>query len=248
MLVVPLALVSGYLLGFFYRGELRVDPVLLLNWPSYVIWGIVPAATGAILGILTSKSFAPGSEKMLGMALLLSLGLYGVALGEAFLLALLLWPNAMQDNAFMGIGFLAMSFINMASLLVLGSLISVRVHWLLAIGVFLLSLLAAFGLVWLFPSDRTIVFSLTYGGVVVVLSLILLGRVKGVWSALWRTLLVAGAGAAITIAVVVARGPDAWKYPPNGLDVVLVSLGVGALILIVGYWFARSGRKPVLQG
>ncbi len=242
MLVVPLALVSGYLLGFFYRAELD----LLLMWPNYVIWAIVPAATGAILGILTSKSFATGSEKMLGMALLLSLGLYGVALGEAFLPALLLWPNALQDNAFMVIDFLAMSFINMASLLVLGSLISVRVHWLLAIGVFLLSLLAALGLGWLFPSDRTIVFSLTYGSVV--LSLILLGRVKGVWSALWRTLFVAGAGAAIAIAVLVARGPDAWKYPPNGLDVVLVSLGVGALILIVGYWFARRGRKPVLQG
>jgi hypothetical protein len=245
ILVVPLAFVIGQILmPFLYSGA---GPDLLLAWPSYVIGGIVPA-TGALLGILTSKSFAPASQPMLGMALLLSMGLYGVALGEAFLLALLLWPNALQDNAFLGVGFLAMSYLNLASLLVLGSLISANVHWLLALGVFLLSLLAAFGLGWLFPSQQAIVFSLTYGVVVIVLSLILLARVKGVWSALWRPLLVAGTGAAIAIAVLVARGPDAWRYPPNGLDVLLVSLGVGVLILIGGYWFARSGRKPVLQG
>ncbi len=243
MLVVPLAFVSGQILMpiLVYGG---LD--LLLTWPTYVIEGMVPA-TGAILGIMTSKSFAPESEPMLGMALLLSLGLYGVALGEAFLLALLLWPNALQEDPFLGVVFLAMGFIAMASLLVLGSLISANVHWLLALGVFLLSLLAAFGLGWLFPSQQPLVFLLTYGVVVVVLSLIPLVRVKGVWAALWRPLLVAGAGAASAIAVLVARGPDAWRYPPNGVDVALVSLGVGALILIVGYWFARSSRKSILQ-
>ena len=246
MLVVPFALAIGQILGTILLYGAELEPVLL-NWSTNVFFGTVPAAIGAILGILTSKSFAPGSAQYLSMTLLLSMGLYVVALGEAFLVALLLWPNAMQDNAFMTIGFLAMIFILMGSFLVLGSLISMKVHWLLAIGVFLLSLLAAFVQGWLFPSNQTIVFwFLTYGGVVVLLSLILLGRVKGVWSALWRTLLVASVGATIVIAVLVARGPDDWKYPPDGLDVLLLSLGVGALILIVGYWFARKGRPSRL--
>ncbi len=246
MLVVPFAFVVGQILmPILVPFGAGFD--LLLAWPSYVIGAVVPA-TGAILGILTSKSFAPRSEPMLGMALLLSLGLYGVALGEAFLLALLLWPNALQEDPFLGVVFLAMDFICAASLLVLGSLISAKVHWLLALGVFLLSLLAAFGLGWLFSSQQPLVFFLTYGVVVVVLSLILLARVKGVWATLWRPLLVAGAGAAIAIAVLVARGPDAWRNPPNGIDVVLVSLGIGALILVAGFWFAmRRSKKPVLQ-
>jgi hypothetical protein len=248
VLVVSIAIAIGQILGttLSYGSGLELT---LLNWPIYVIFGIVPAAIGAVIGILTRKSIVPGSAHYLSMTLLLSLGLYGVALGEAFLVALLLWPNAMQDNAFMTIGFLAMIFILMGSFLVLGSLFSMKVHWLLAIGVFLISLLAAFVQGWLFPSNQTIVFwSLTYGGVVVLLSLILLGRVKGIWSVLWRTLLVTVVGTTIVIAILVVRGPDDWKYPPYGLDVLLVCLGVGALILIVEYLLARKSRKPILQG
>lgn len=186
----------------------------------------------------------PVRARYLSMVFLLSIGLYGAALGEAFLVALMLWPNAMQDNAFMTIGFLAMFMILMGSLLLLGSLISAQVHWLMTIGVFFLSLLAAFAQGWLFPSYQNIVsWCLTYGALAILLSLILLCLAKGIWSVLWRTLLVTVAGLATVIAVLVARGPDDWKYPPDGLDILLVTLVVGALILIVEYLFIRKSKK-----
>ncbi len=54
MLVVPLAFVSGQILMPILLPGARPD--LLLMWPSYVIGAVVPT-TGAILGIMTSKSF-----------------------------------------------------------------------------------------------------------------------------------------------------------------------------------------------
>lgn len=86
------------------------------------------------------------------------------------------------------------------SLLILASLLCLRVHWLLVIAVLLLALLTPYGEGRLFPTDPAswaTTWFLTYGAVVVVLSLLLLGRRKGVWLALWRTLLVTGASAAM---------------------------------------------------
>lgn len=196
------------------------------------------------------RTNAPGRVQVLGMSLL-SIGFYGEALGEGVLLVLLLWPYALQNDFFLAPFFLAVFLVFSASLLILASLFILKVHWLAAIGAFLLSLLAAFGQGWLFPNDATygtIYWSFTYGGVMVLLSLILLSRVKGVWSALWRTLLVAGAGAAIAIAVLVARGPDDWKTASNGSDFMLLSLVIGVLIPIAVYWLVRIGREPGLKG
>lgn len=174
--------------------------------------------------------------------ILLSLGLYGVALGEALWLALLFWPYVLQNDVFLWPFFLAMGLVLLASVLILASLPGLQVHWLLVIGTFLISLLAASGQGWLFPNDPTygtVYWSLTYGGAIVVLSLVLLGRVKGAWPVLWRTLLVTGVGAAIPIVFLIMRGAGDWEAPPYGLDVELVSLVFSVLTIVAGFWLNR---------
>jgi len=190
---------------------------------------------------------APGKTQVQSMPLL-ALGLYGVILGEAFLVALLLWPNALQDDSFMTIGFLAFGFVFIASLLILASLISMKVHWLLVVGVFLFSLFVTIGQGWVFPSTSNLVYEfITFGSAVAVLSLILLVLTKGIWQVLWRTVLVAVVGAAIPITILAVRGPDAWKYLPFGLDILLVSLVVGALIPIAAIRFTKARREHRFQ-
>jgi hypothetical protein len=90
---------------------------------------------------------------------------------------------------------------------------------------------------------------------VVLLSLILLGRVRGIWSFLWRTLLVTGVSAAIvyTVAYISAQVAAAGPLPINGQPPAgspvypLVSLLVGSLdILIIVYWLTRKGVESSL--
>jgi hypothetical protein len=121
---------------------------------------------------------APGcSRRALGIGFL-SVGLIGMAFGEALLLALLLSPTALQNDASFGTYFLALFLVPICSLPVLISLFLLKVHWLLAIGAFLLPLLVAYayGQGWLFPRDPNIASAygvLIYGSGVIVLSLIL---------------------------------------------------------------------------
>jgi hypothetical protein len=120
------------------------------------------------------------------------MGLYGIALGEAVQWALQFWPGTSQNDATFTPLFLALFLVVGASLLLLVSLLVLKVHWLLVIAAFLLSLLTPFVQGRLFPADVTLWTTnwfLTYGGGVVVLSFILLGRLKGVRPVLWRTLL-----------------------------------------------------------
>src|SRR5258706_16420997 len=201
---------------------------------------------------------APAGTKVPGMVLL-SLGLYGMVLGWTVPLALLSWPGAMgNDSSFEGL-FLALVLLVGGSLLILASLLCLKVHWLLVIGVLLLALLAPYVQGKLFPTDPAswaTNWFLTYGAVVVVLSLILLGRVKRLWPALWRTLLVTGASAAIVSAVayicaqVAAAGPGSINgQPPAGSPVYpLTSLFVGSIaILLIVSWLTRKGRASSLS-
>lgn len=174
------------------------------------------------------------------------MGLYGMALGEAVQWALQFWPGTSQNDATLTPLFLALFFVVGASLLVLASLLILKVHWLLVIGAFLLSLLAPFVQGRLFPADKslwTTNWFLTYGGGVVVLGFILLGRVKGVWPVLWRTLLVTAAGAAIPIAVLVLRGPADWEQPIASVVFPLVSLLVGAVLIRIVVILAHQKRQ-----
>jgi hypothetical protein len=180
---------------------------------------------------------APRGTPVLRMSLL-AMGLYGMVLGEATQLVDQ-FGRPIETDISIGPFFIGLFFVIVASLLILASLFSLKVHWLLVIGVLPLSLLASFVQGRLFPTNPgywATLWFLTYGSVVVVLSLILLGRVKGVWPALWRVLLVTGAGAAIASAVVVAHGPDGWAF--------LVSVVVGVLILIVESRLTTTVRDP----
>jgi hypothetical protein len=193
----------------------------------------------------TNKASGAGRTQALSSTLL-SLGCYGVALGEALWLALLLWPYVLQNDVFLWPFFLATGLVFLASLLILASLPGLHVHWLLVVGTFLVSLLAAYGQGWLLPNAPTYgtaYWSLTYGGAVLVLSLVLLGRVKGVRPVLWRTLVVTGVGAALPVVFLILRGPADWEAPLYGLDVQLVGLVFGILTPIAGYRLNGTTRK-----
>src|SRR5450759_1258895 len=122
--------------------------------------------------MVRKKANGAGKTQVLSRTLL-SLGLYGVALGEALWLALLFWPYVLQNDVFLWPFFLATGLVFVASVLILLSLPGLQVHWLLAVGTLLISLLVASGQGLLFPNDPTYgtaYWSLTYGGAVVVLS------------------------------------------------------------------------------
>ncbi len=207
---------------------------------------------------MSENAKVPAGTQVLGMVLL-SMGLYAMVLGWTVPLALLSWPGAMANDSSFGVLFQALFLFVGGSLLILASLLCLKVHWLLVIGVLLLALLAPFVQGKLFPTDPAswaTNWFLTYGAVVVVLSLSLLGRAKGVWPAMWRTLLVTGASAAIVYAVayicaqVAIAGPGPSNgQPPAGSPVYpLASLLVGSVdILLIAYWLVRKGRESSLS-
>ncbi|HEY4384972.1 MAG TPA: hypothetical protein VGN34_10910 [Ktedonobacteraceae bacterium] len=201
----------------------------------------------------------PGERQVLGMVLL-SMGLYAMVLGWTSPLALLSWPGAMGNDSSLGLFFLSLFLLFVGGLLILASLLCLKIHWLLVIGVLLLALLAPYVEGRLFPTNPSswaTNWFLTFGGVVLVLSLILLGRVKRVWPALWRTLLVTGTSAAILYAVasicaqIAAAGPGSMNgQPPAGSPVypfASLLVGSGDILLLVS-WLTRKGREPGFSG
>src|SRR5207248_692057 len=116
-----------------------------------------------------------------------------------------------NDSSFFAIGIQALVFVFLGGLIVPGGLVGLKtVHWLDAIGMVLLSLLAAFGPGLLLPPQDIPVSPITsFSGVMALLCLVLLSRLKHVWPVLWRTLLVTSAGAAIAIVVLF------WPSPPG---------------------------------
>ena len=186
--------------------------------------------------------------KSIGSALLLSLGLYFLVLGGGaiYLLAPLLLPPALVQNdtsPFFAISIQALGFVFLGGLMVPGGLLGLKaVHWLVAIGMVLFSFLAAFGPGFLLPSQDIPVSPITtFSGVMVLLCLVSLSRVKRVWPVLWRTLLVAGAGAAIAMVVLF------WPSPPGVYASQYLNPALGAIILMGGYWFASRARAPERQ-
>jgi hypothetical protein len=207
-----------------------------------------------IMSNMSENAKAPAGPQVLGMVLL-SMGLYAMVLGLTVPLALLSWPGAWSNDASLGLLLLAVVLLVSGCLLILVSLLCLKVHWLLVIGLLLVALIAPYVQGRLFPADPAYWaqnWFLTFGVVVLVLSLILMSRVKGVWPALWRTLLVTAVSSGIIVAVayvcaqVAAAGPGPINgRPPAGSPVYpIVSLLVGSLdVLIIVYWLTRKGIK-----
>jgi hypothetical protein len=204
---------------------------------------------------ISDNTKAPGTRQVLGMVLL-SVGLYAIVLGLTVPLALLSWPGAGSNDASLGLLLLAVLLLVGGSLLLLVSLLCLKVHWLLVIGVLLVALLTPYIQGRLFPTGPAswaLNWFLTFGVVVLVLSFILLSRVRGIWASLWRTLLVIGVSAAIVYAVAyfcaqvaaAGSGPINGQPPPGSPVYPLVSLLVGSVdIVIIVYWLTRKDIEP----
>lgn len=183
-------------------------------------------------------------------SLLLSLGLYFLALGGGviyFLAPLLLPPPIVQnDNSpFFVVGIQALVFVFLGGLMVPGALLGLKaIHWLVAIGMPLFSLLAAFGPGFLLPPQNIPISPITiFSGVMALLCVIFLTRLKrDIWPILWRTLLVAGLAAAIAITVLF------WQSPPGVNASQYLNPAMAVIILVVGYWFASSAGIPEPKG
>jgi hypothetical protein len=188
--------------------------------------------------------------------ILLSMGLFAIVLGFTVPLALLSWPGAGSNDASFSIVLESIGLIIGGILMLIASLFFLIERWLLIMGMFLLSVLAAFIQRWLFPASEPYASTnwiLTFGGTALLLTFILIGRTRGIWPALWRTLLVTGVSAAIVYAVAYVcaqitasgSGPINEQPPPTSPVFPLVSLLVGSLdILIIYFWLMRRGKEP----
>lgn len=196
----------------------------------------------------------PASQQVLGMVLF-SLGLYALVLGWTVPPALLSWPGATGNDSAWGPYILSLFLQCSGGLLMLGSLLSLKVHWSSVMGVFVVALIALNLEGRFFPTDPYFLwrpFGFLTAGIVLVLSLILLARVHGLWPALWRTLLVTGVSAAIVYvaayvsAQIAAAGPGSTLgNPPPGSPIYpLASVLVGGIdILVIAYWLKRRGGE-----
>ncbi len=193
----------------------------------------------------------PDRLQVPGMVLL-SMGLYAMVLGVTVPLALMSWPGAWENDASLTFFFLAVVLLAGGCILVLVSLLLLKVHWLPVLGVLLLAFIAPYIQGRLFPTDPAYWaqnWFLTFGATVLLLSLILLSRVRGIWSDLWRTLLVTAVSASIVSAVayvcghIAAAGPGSinGQPPPTSPVYPLVSLLAGVLdIVILSFLLTRK--------
>lgn len=128
---------------------------------------------------------APGWSRWgLGIGFLI-IGIIGISLAGAILLTPLS-PAAQQNDANMGHYLVPPFLMGISSIPVLTGLLLLKVRWFLAIGAFLLSLLAAYayGQIRLFPHDPAAPGTydvLVYGGGVILLSLVLVESVAVRW-------------------------------------------------------------------
>src|SRR5215831_15092484 len=106
----------------------------------------------AIMSSESDNARAPAELQVLGMVLL-SMGIYAMVLGWTVPLALLSWPGAMANDSSFGLYFFSLFLLFSGGLLILGSLLCLKVHWLLVTGVLLVALIAPYLEGKLFPTD-----------------------------------------------------------------------------------------------
>lgn len=214
-----------------------IDPIILLFYG--------PLAVMLILGILAFSSlFSFGGTSRNG-ASQLALGLFLLLAGEAFFVALQLWPGASSDNTFLDISIPGMWYLLIAGLLFIGGLHGAgRVNVFIAILVFLLALGAA---IWpghfIAIIDSPFLSEYLYGGVLLLLSLLalIISQRGNFWATIRQPLLLGGAGALVLIVLLFVRGANDWRNIPYGADLLLLSwlLSIGIFVL---------GRRRSVQG
>lgn len=219
-------MLSGALLNITLLDTI-IDPSVLLFFG--------PVLVMLVLGIIAFTTlFSFGGVSHNGTAQL-TLALFLLLVGEAFFVAVQLWPGARSDNSFLDITIPAMWYLLIAGLLMIGGLNRAGVHVLIAIAIFLLSLGAA---IWpghfISSSNDPFLSDYIYGGVLFLLSLLsLLVSLRGsFWSAMRQPLRLGGTSAVLLIVLLIVRGADDWRYVPYGADILLISWIIGTGIFL----------------
>ena len=217
-----------------------IDPILLLFY--------VPLAIMLILGIVAFASlFSFGGIGRNGSAPL-AVGLFLLLIGEAFFVALQVWPGAKSDNTFLDISLPGMWYLLIAGLLFIGGLTGAGgVNIFISVAIFLLSLGAA---IWpghaISSTAYPFITEYVYGGVLLLLSLLaLIFSQRGkFWTTIKQPLLLGGVGALLIIVLLIVRGADDWRTIPYGADILLISWIVGIAIFVI---VRRSARIDAVE-
>ena len=208
----------------------NIDPVILLFY--------LPLAIMLMLGIVAFASlFSFGGISRNGFAQLAA-GLFLLLVGEAFFVALQVWPGAKSDNTFLDISLPGMWYLLIAGLLFTGGLHGAGgVNIFISIGIFLLSLGAAN---WpghaISSTEYPFITEYLYGGVLLLLSLLalIISQRGNFWMTIKQPLLLGGMGTLLMIVLLVVRGADDWRTLPYGADILLISWIAGIAIFVMG--------------
>jgi hypothetical protein len=208
--------------------DTSIDPVVLLFYGPLLVM--------LVLGIVAFASlFAFGGVSRNGRAQL-ALALFLLLVGEAFFVAVQLWPGASSDNSFLDITIPGMWYLLIAGLVMTGGLSKAGVHVFITIVIFLLSLGAA---IWpghfISSINAPFLSEYIYGGVLFLLSLLtlIIRQRANLWNSISQPVLLGGGGAFLLIVLLLARGADDWRFIPYGADILLMSWIVGTSIFLI---------------
>jgi hypothetical protein len=206
---------------------------------------VLLAAVGllAALGALALVAVAVARARRDGRARV-ALGLYGLAIGGAFLVAFSLWGGGGTDTAFAGLAVAGAACIAVGSLLLLAGVIALGVPWLLAGVAALLALAAALGAGALGLLASQALAPALFAAALAALCLLLLA-VRGAWSSLVWAVLLSGCGAAVVTLLLALRGPSDWRDIPFGVDVLAVAVVVAILVFICAHRHLRETWRRV---
>jgi hypothetical protein len=173
----------------------------------------------------------------------LALGLYMLAVGVALVVFGTLWPEFRADAVVN-----SQIFIIGVSSILLGSLLFIEVA--IALGGIPWPLVAGVGVAWVLVSAVLVRFGvgalsplLACDGVVVLLGLAILVRLKQQRPALAQVLLLASAGTTAISILVAVRGFGDWFWPPGGFDIITVYLLIGAALYMAERRLSRQGES-----
>lgn len=208
----------------------NIDPIILLFYG--------PLAIMFILGIVAFASlFSFGNVGRNGLAQL-AVGLFLLLVGEAFFVALQVWPGAKSDNTFLDISLPGMWYLLIAGLLFIGGLYGAGgVNIFISTAIFLLSLAAAIWPGHAFSSiDYPFITEYVYGGVLLLLSLLalIISQRGNFWTTIKQPLLSGGVGTLLIVVLLVVRGADDWRNIPYGADILLISWIAAIAIFVIG--------------